>query len=52
MEGWTTKVLKSTSLIVDAIERVVVEHDARAAHRDGLVGASAAQPCAGLALGR
>ena len=38
--------------VVDAIERVVVEHDARAAHRDALVGAGASQPRAGLALGR
>ena len=38
--------------IVDAIERVVVEHDARAAHRDGFVGAGAALPRAGLPLGR
>ena len=37
--------------VVDAIERVVVEHDARAAHRYALVGAGASQPCAGLASG-
>jgi len=34
MEGWTTKVLKVDVGVVDSIERVVVEHNARAADRD------------------
>ena len=38
--------------IVNAIERVVIEHDARAAHRNGLAGAGAALTRDGLALGR